>query len=118
MKCARASLRVGLALAASPWALLVPALGAQQDTARHSDTSVMRPLTANRAFGELGAAVTILDVDSLLREAPVHTLTELLTGRVPGVLVLASSGTIGAGSRILIRGANSFNGTSAPLLYV
>jgi len=60
----------------------------------------------------------VLDVDSLLRESPVHTLTELLTGRVPGLEVLASSGTFGTGSRILMRGAASFLATSAPQIYV
>src|SRR2546421_14795 len=56
-------------------------------------------LTGARAVSELGAAVTVLDVDSLRREFPVRTLSELLTGRVPGLEVLASSGTIGTASR-------------------
>jgi len=109
-----------LALAAS---LVTFPLRAQQDTAR---THALRTapllsaplLTGDRSVTELGAAVTILDVDSLLRESPVRTFTELLAGRVPGVEVLASSGTLGTGSRLRMRGASSFTATSAPQIYV
>src|SRR5437763_1638425 len=75
-------------------------------------------LTGPRAVSELGAAVTVIDVDSLRRELPVRALSELLTGRVPGFEVLASSGTIGTASRLLIRGASSFRGSEAPQVYV
>ena len=75
-------------------------------------------LTGPRAVSELGAAVTVIDVDSLRREFPVRALSELLTGRVPGLVVLASSGTIGTASRLLIRGASSFRGSEAPQVYV
>src|SRR2546429_203688 len=98
--------------------LLAVYLSAQQDTT-HAQAAPTAPLlTGNRLVTELGAGVTVLDVDSLLRQSPVHTLTELLTGRVPGLEVLASSGTFGTGSRILMRGAASFLGTSAPQIYV
>jgi len=98
--------------------LLVVSLNAQQDTT-HAHAAPTAPLlTGDRLVTELGAGVTLLDVDSLLRESPVHTLTELLTGRVPGLEVLASSGTFGTGSRILMRGAASFLATSAPQIYV
>ena len=104
-----------LAIIASLFAV---SLRAQQDTtpARAAPTAPL--LTGDRLVTELGAGVTVLDVDSLLRESPVHTLTELLTGRVPGLEVLASSGTFGTGSRILMRGAASFLATSAPQIYV
>src|SRR3989475_10815082 len=103
---------------ASIASLLVVSLSAQQDTT-HAHAAPTAPLlTGDRLVTELGAGVTLLDVDSLLRESPVHTLTELLTGRVPGLEVLASSGTFGTGSRILMRGAASFLATSAPQIYV
>src|SRR6266571_298531 len=98
--------------------LLAVALRAQQDTTHPHAAPTAPLLTGYRLATELGAAVTVLDVDSLLRESPVHTLTELLTGRVPGLEVLASSGTLGTGSRILLRGAASFFATSAPQIYV
>src|SRR6266481_4101989 len=95
--------------------LLAVSLRAQQDT---TPAHAAPLLTGNRSVTELGAGVTLLDVDSLLRESPVHTLSELLTGRVPGLEVLASSGTFGTGSRLLMRGASSFLSTSAPQIYV
>src|SRR2546429_130792 len=75
-------------------------------------------LTGPRAVSERGAAVTVIDVDSLRREFPVRSLSELLTGRVPGLVVLASSGTIGTASRLVIRGASSVRGSEAPQVYV
>ena len=98
--------------------LLTVSLRAQQDTTYAHAAPTAPLLTADRLVVELGAGITVLDVDSLLRESPVHTLTELLTGRVPGLEVLASSGTLGTGSRILMRGASSFLATSAPQIYV
>ena len=71
---------------ASIASLLVVSLSAQQDTA-HAHAAPAAPLlTGDRLVTELGAGVTLLDVDSLLRESPVHTLTELLTGRAHAVL--------------------------------
>jgi len=98
--------------------LLTVSLRAQEDTTRAHAAPTAPLLTGDRLVSELGAGVTVLDVDSLLRESPVHTLSELLTGRVPGLEVLASSGTFGTGSRILLRGASSFMATSAPQVYV
>src|SRR2546429_8594822 len=98
--------------------LLAVYLSAQQDTTHARAAPTAPLLTGDRLVTELGAGVTVLAVDSLLRESPVHTLTELLTGRVPGLEVLASSGTFGTGSRILMRGASSFMATGAPQIYV
>ena len=71
---------------ASIASLLVVSLSAQQDTT-HAHAAPTAPLlTGDRLVTELGAGVTLLDVDSLLRESPVHTLTELLTGRAHAVL--------------------------------
>src|SRR5947207_7276199 len=100
-----------LAIIASLLAVYLPA---QQDTTPAHAAPTAPLLTGNRLVTELGAGVTMLDVDSLLRQSPVHTLTELLTGRVPGLEVLASSGTFGPGSRILRRCAASVLATRAP----
>ena len=109
--------RVGRLVAIALPLVVVP-LWAQQDLVHDSNTPVAPLLTGDRSVSELGAGVTVLDVDSLLRESPVRTLSELLTGRVPGLEVLASSGTLGTGSRILMRGATSVWTTGAPQIYV
>src|SRR3989442_1122622 len=98
--------------------LLARSLRAQQDTTPGHPAPTAPVLTGDSSVTELGAGVTLLDVDSLLRKSPVHTLSELLTGRVPGLEVLASSGTFGTGSRLLMRGASSLLATSAPQIYV
>jgi hypothetical protein len=59
-----------------------------------------------------------LVVDSVNPRAPVHSLSELLTSRLPGVLVWSSSGTVGTTSRILMRGPNTIVGTGTPLVMV
>src|SRR5437870_11663772 len=79
--------------------LLTFPLRAQLDTTHAQASRTVPLLTGDRWVTERGAAVTVLDVDSLLRDAPARTLTGLLTGRVPGVGVLGSSGEIAAGVR-------------------
>jgi TonB-dependent SusC/RagA subfamily outer membrane receptor len=89
-----------LALTAS---LVAFPLRAQQDT-----TAVPAP----------GYSVGVIAADSIARTALVTTFSDLMTARLAGVEVLSSSGTIGAASRILIRGAGGLLGTPAPVVYV
>ncbi|PYP30618.1 MAG: hypothetical protein DMD47_09215, partial [Gemmatimonadetes bacterium] len=104
------------------WALLYggpPALGAQQDAA--SRAGLERPIalpTGERRGVELGYGVSHVEIDSLAAAGSVTTLAQLLTGRIAGLVVMQSSGTIGAGSRLLNRGATSLFVSNAPLLYV
>jgi TonB-dependent SusC/RagA subfamily outer membrane receptor len=106
-----------LACCAASWVVPSGTLRAQLDTTRGA-MGVVPLLIGDRSVSELGAAVTVLDIDSLLREFPVRTLTELLTGRVPGVEVLASSGEVGTASRVMIRGPASLTQSGAPQIYV
>src|SRR5437870_1940728 len=104
------------------WALLYggpPALGAQQDAA--SRAGLERPIalpSGERRGVELGYGVSHVEIDSLAAAGSVTTLAQLLTGRIAGLVVMQSSGTIGAGSRLLNRGATSLFVSNAPLLYV
>ena len=66
---------------------------------------------------EIGSAVsTIQPKQENLTNA--QSASQLLSGKVPGVNVAASGGTIGSGSRIRIRGANSISLTNEPLIIV
>src|SRR2546426_2486941 len=104
------------------WALLyggAPALGAQQDA--RGRAGLERPIalpTGERRGVELGYGVSHLEIDSLAAAGSATTLAQLLTGRIAGLVVMQSSGTIGAGSRLLNRGATSLFVSNAPLLYV
>lgn len=66
---------------------------------------------------EIGNTVTNI-VPGNLELAPVTSFAQLLQGRVPGATIMQSSGTVGAGSRIRIRGNNSVSLSNAPLLIV
>src|SRR5205807_6298587 len=104
------------------WALLsggARALAAQQDGGGRA--ALERPValpTAERRAVELGYGVSHLEIDSLAAAESATTLAQLLTGRIAGLVVTQSSGTVGAGSRLLNRGATSLFVSNAPLLYV
>ncbi|MGH7719956.1 MAG: SusC/RagA family TonB-linked outer membrane protein, partial [Gemmatimonadaceae bacterium] len=66
----------------------------------------------------LGNAVATIDAASVTESQPINNLQELLNGRAAGVFVLPTSGAVGTGSRIRVRGASSFSLSNEPLLYV
>jgi TonB-linked SusC/RagA family outer membrane protein len=66
---------------------------------------------------EIGSAVSTLQPQSE-QIASAQNLSQLLAGKIPGVDVQQAGGTVGAGSRIRIRGANSISLTNEPLIVV
>ena len=66
---------------------------------------------------EIGSAVSTLQPQSE-QIASAQNLSQLITGKVPGVDVQQAGGTVGAGSRIRIRGAASISLTNEPLVVV
>ena len=50
--------------------------------------------------------------------ATAQSVSQLISARVPGVNVAGSGGTVGSGSRIRIRGANSISLTNEPLVII
>ena len=67
---------------------------------------------------EVGNDITTLNVDSIMRVAPIQTVTDLLETRVPGLTVLHSSGTPGDPSRLRLRGAGSVQLNNDPIVVV
>ena len=65
----------------------------------------------------LGYAVATVD-KKLLEQRPDGDIARLLSGKAPGVDILATSGISGSGTNIQIRGASSITGTSDPLWVV
>jgi outer membrane receptor for ferrienterochelin and colicin len=49
---------------------------------------------------------------------PINNFQDLLTGRASGVSIVASSGQVGTGSRIRVRGASSLSLNNNPLIFV
>jgi TonB-linked SusC/RagA family outer membrane protein len=68
---------------------------------------------------EVGNAVGTINADSIVPTTPLRNLSDLLTGRVAGVQVQSSSGLMGSGSRIRIRGMSNISSTSSdPIMIV
>lgn len=66
---------------------------------------------------KLGNTIATVDM-SELETAPVATVSEVLSGREPGVLGLPSGGIAGDGARIRIRGSSSLSQSNEPIIYV
>jgi TonB-linked SusC/RagA family outer membrane protein len=66
----------------------------------------------------IGNAVSSIQASQLTTTQPIRNFQDLLTGRASGVSVIGSSGQVGTGSRIRIRGASSLSLTNDPLIYV
>jgi TonB-dependent SusC/RagA subfamily outer membrane receptor len=67
---------------------------------------------------ELGTSVAALNVSEVTAQTAVPSIEQLLNGRTPGVVVLSTSGQVGAGSQVRVRGIGTFSLSSTPLVYV
>ncbi len=67
---------------------------------------------------ELGNAIAVINADSVRKVAPVTDITDLISGRVPNVQVLASSGIVGSDPAIRIRGRSSIGGSNDPIVFI
>ena len=67
---------------------------------------------------EVGNDITTLNVDSIMKVAPITSVTDLLETRVPGLTVLHSSGTPGDPSRLRLRGEGSLQLNNDPIIIV
>jgi TonB-linked SusC/RagA family outer membrane protein len=66
---------------------------------------------------KLGNTVATINATSF-ENAPVRNLSELLTGREPGVTALPSGGFAGEGARFRIRGSASLSQLNQPIVYL
>ncbi len=78
---------------------------------------VVTALGIRREKKALGYSVVTIDKKQL-EQRPDGDIARLLSGKAPGVDILASSGISGSGTNIQIRGANSITGGSDPLWVV
>jgi len=67
---------------------------------------------------DVGNDVTIVNADSLVKNEPISTVTQMLEGRVPGLEVQHTSGTPGDPSRLRLRGASSALSTNDPIVII
>ncbi len=66
----------------------------------------------------IGNAVTTVSASEIVATQPINNFQDLLTGRAAGVSVIASSGQVGSGARIRVRGASSLSLNNNPLIFV
>ena len=74
--------------------------------------------TGEQRKREVANAVGTVQAAEIAELKPQVSLDELLVGQSPGVTVLRSSGTVGVGSSIKIRGNSSISLSNTPLVYV
>ncbi len=67
---------------------------------------------------ELGTSVATVNVADAEAQTAVPTVESLLNGRAPGVDIIPTSGQVGAGAQIRVRGIGSFSLSSTPLFYI
>jgi len=66
---------------------------------------------------QLGNTIATID-STAIKNAPVQSFSEAIAAREPGVQVLPSSGLVGEGARIRIRGNASLSQNNEPVVYL
>jgi len=71
--------------------------------------------TQKRAIGN---AVTTVDASSVVEQAPISNVAQLLQGRATGMTLIQSSGSQGTATNIRIRGTGSINAGNQPIFVI
>jgi TonB-linked SusC/RagA family outer membrane protein len=59
-----------------------------------------------------------MDAATVVQQAPVANVDQLLAQRSPGLMMLPGGGNVGTGAQIRIRGATSISLTNEPIIYI
>ncbi|HEX6536660.1 MAG TPA: SusC/RagA family TonB-linked outer membrane protein [Gemmatimonadaceae bacterium] len=79
---------------------------------------VVTTATGGKRRLEVGNDITVIDADSITATQPITSVTDLLEGRVPGLVVQRTSGAPGDPSRLRLRGASSAYLSNDPIVIV
>lgn len=88
-----------------------------QTQERTIDEVVVTGFTSQRA-DQVSSATVKVSAAEMEKLTPITSVDNMLQGKAAGVQVIANSGRPGQGARIMVRGANSLNGSSNPLFVV
>ncbi|HWZ57329.1 MAG TPA: SusC/RagA family TonB-linked outer membrane protein [Gemmatimonadaceae bacterium] len=66
----------------------------------------------------VGNVISTINADSIVPTAPITSVTDLLTGRAPGLQIIETGGLVGSGEAIRIRGQSSLVLQSDPIIIV
>ena len=89
----------------------------QQDNVSLEASQVVTDGYSSVAKRDLTGSVSSVSMDAVMK-SPVTTFEQALTGRVAGVVVTTSDGSVGSTANIVIRGNNSLTQSSAPLYII
>ena len=78
------------------------------------DRIVVTGTPGEQARRSLGNTVATVEAANIMEVAPVNNLSELINGRAPGVTIIHTTGMVGGGNRVRIRGAGSFSLSNEP----
>ncbi len=81
-------------------------------------TGIVATATGEQQKRSIGNVIGSVAVDSIVSVAPITHVTDLLQGRVAGVLTFSNAGVTGSAARIRVRGFNSLSQSNAPLLII
>jgi len=82
-------------------------------------TGKRRSVTSGLAVPETEMSIAVQTISAKEFEGlPVTSIDEALQGRIGGLDIIATSGNLGAGTTMRLRGVSSINGNSEPLIVV
>jgi len=89
------------------------------ETALNTLDQVVVTATGPQRYRELGHVVATVNADSLVKEAPITSVSELLQSRIPGLQVITTNGGVaGAPVALRLRGQTSLNLNSEPVIVI
>lgn len=67
---------------------------------------------------EIGNSVATIDASDIVANSPIVSMQTLINGRAPSVVVMPTSGMVGSGQQLRVRGTSSFSLGNNPLIYI
>jgi TonB-linked SusC/RagA family outer membrane protein len=114
--------RIGYALARAPVVVSGDGPAAVDMALTPAAVALDQVVVTGTAGGEqrraIGNVVTSINATDEMSKSSSQNLSSLIGARAPGVIIAPSTGRIGAGPSIQIRGRSSIGLNNAPLLYV
>jgi len=75
-------------------------------------------ITGQRRRRELAADISTIEAETVARDTRANQVTQILRGQATGVFVRQSSGTVGTGADVRIRGTGSISQSTQPLYVI
>src|SRR5262245_8934355 len=82
------------------------------------DAVVVTGTAAAQQKREIGNAVATINASEVVASAPILSMQGLINGRAPSVVVMPTSGMVGSGQQVRVRGSASFSLSNNPLVYI